>query len=199
MGTPLEPLVTTLPSYVRDSSHFISTHKGVLLSPGDLMVTCDVESLYSNINHDDGTQAVLFFLDQQSTFWIWRLAVRMAHYPRAFTVSLRRQMDFWIIRVFTPGTRGMEFRLANSLELGVTALRMWTSAERPRILRPGSRPGITPRNASLVHSRGQMGNRRILYLLSIKGNLMAMHGLSRGTIPTGLRPDFAGTTAQDTK
>ncbi|CAJ0937732.1 unnamed protein product [Ranitomeya imitator] len=61
----LQPLVLNLPSYTRDSSDFIASLQDITLAPGEIMVTCDVESLYSNIDHDHGLQAVLFFLDQQ--------------------------------------------------------------------------------------------------------------------------------------
>ncbi|XP_069609367.1 uncharacterized protein [Ranitomeya imitator] len=62
----LQPFVLKLPSHIRDSSHFISIYKRLDLSSGEIMVTCDVESLYSNISHDDGLQAIMFFLDQQT-------------------------------------------------------------------------------------------------------------------------------------
>ncbi|CAJ0965918.1 unnamed protein product [Ranitomeya imitator] len=60
----LQPLTRNLPSFVQDSSHFIRICREVSLSPDSLLVTCDVESLYSNICHEDGITATLFFLDQ---------------------------------------------------------------------------------------------------------------------------------------
>ncbi|XP_077134800.1 uncharacterized protein LOC143788791 [Ranitomeya variabilis] len=61
----LQPLVLELPSYIRDTSHFITSIQGITMAQDEIMVTCDVESLYSNIDHNHGLQAVLFFLDQQ--------------------------------------------------------------------------------------------------------------------------------------
>ncbi|CAJ0929934.1 unnamed protein product [Ranitomeya imitator] len=61
----LQPLMLELPSYIRDSSHFITSLQDITLLPGDIMVTCDVEPLYSNIDHDHGLRAALFFLDLQ--------------------------------------------------------------------------------------------------------------------------------------
>ncbi|KAM4037032.1 uncharacterized protein ACNLHF_015827 [Anomaloglossus baeobatrachus] len=48
-----------------DSSHFIRICQDIKLAPGDLLVTCDVESLYTNIKHMDGMHAVTYFLDLQ--------------------------------------------------------------------------------------------------------------------------------------
>ncbi|CAJ0961852.1 unnamed protein product [Ranitomeya imitator] len=60
----LQPLTRSLPSFVLDTSHFIRICREVSLPPNFLLVTCDVESLYSNISHDDGITATLYFLDQ---------------------------------------------------------------------------------------------------------------------------------------
>ncbi|XP_077118610.1 olfactory receptor 6B9-like [Ranitomeya variabilis] len=50
----LQPLVQKLPMFVRNSSHFINICRSITLSSKILLVACDVESLYSNINHEDG-------------------------------------------------------------------------------------------------------------------------------------------------
>ncbi|XP_069600613.1 uncharacterized protein [Ranitomeya imitator] len=61
-----QPIVTALPSFIRDSAHFIEVCGRIEL-PGEFyLVTCDVESLYSNIKHSDGLHAVTFCLDKLS-------------------------------------------------------------------------------------------------------------------------------------
>ncbi|CAJ0929289.1 unnamed protein product, partial [Ranitomeya imitator] len=63
----LQPIASSLPSFIRDSSHFIDIC-GQIELPGDfLLVTCDVESLYSNIGHKEGTEAVAYFLNKKSS------------------------------------------------------------------------------------------------------------------------------------
>ncbi|XP_073530808.1 uncharacterized protein [Phyllobates terribilis] len=62
----LQPLVTSLPSYLRDSSHLIRTLTSLCLPDHFLLITVDVESLYSNIAHKDGIAAVLYFLNATS-------------------------------------------------------------------------------------------------------------------------------------
>ncbi|CAJ0965210.1 unnamed protein product, partial [Ranitomeya imitator] len=46
-----------------DSSHLIRTCRDMNIPSEALLVTCDVESLYLNIGHEDGIAAVLYFLD----------------------------------------------------------------------------------------------------------------------------------------
>ncbi|XP_044160464.1 uncharacterized protein LOC122945461 [Bufo gargarizans] len=58
----LEPFVLGLKSYIRDSMHLIQQLKDITLPSDVLLVTCDVESLYSNIAHNHGITAVEFFL-----------------------------------------------------------------------------------------------------------------------------------------
>ncbi|XP_056411823.1 uncharacterized protein LOC130355563 isoform X1 [Hyla sarda] len=61
----LQPLVTALPSYLRDSLHLMQMIKDIQIPKGTLLVTCDVESLYSNIGHQDGICAITYYLEQQ--------------------------------------------------------------------------------------------------------------------------------------
>lgn len=60
----LRPLVESLPSYLRDTGHFIETLKSVDLGEDEIfLLTMDVTSLYTNIPHDIGLAALEFFLD----------------------------------------------------------------------------------------------------------------------------------------
>lgn len=59
----LRPHVTTLPSFVKDSMDMIRALKEIRLPTEHTMfATFDVESLYTNIPHDGGIEAVDFFL-----------------------------------------------------------------------------------------------------------------------------------------
>ena len=55
----------SLPSYIRDTSDFISKIHGLKDIPETaFMVTLDVTSLYSNIPHDDGISACEYFMSK---------------------------------------------------------------------------------------------------------------------------------------
>ena len=54
----LRPHVEQLPSYLRDTTHFLTRIQGLdTLPPGTLLVILDVKSLYTNILHADGIEA----------------------------------------------------------------------------------------------------------------------------------------------
>ncbi|XP_056413371.1 uncharacterized protein LOC130356211 isoform X2 [Hyla sarda] len=78
----LQPLVTSLLSYIRDSMPPIQMTQDLILPEQTLLVTCDVESLYSNISHKDGVKAVDNFFQQQVSR------------DREFDVFLLRLLDF---------------------------------------------------------------------------------------------------------
>ena len=62
----LQPLVTKLPSHIKDTTHFLNKLNSVGQLPnGVLLVTLDVASLYTNIPHNDGIQACSDFLDKR--------------------------------------------------------------------------------------------------------------------------------------
>ena len=58
----LQPLVKKLPSYLQDDNHFLREvnkfNKIHTLPPNALMVTWDVKSLYTNIPHKEGLEAL---------------------------------------------------------------------------------------------------------------------------------------------
>ena len=47
-------LVPSIPSYLKDTSHLIQILLGKKLASGDILVTIDVKSLYTNIPHSEG-------------------------------------------------------------------------------------------------------------------------------------------------
>ena len=56
------PLVLLSESYIRDSTHMINTLNNLNTSPCMLLCTLDISSLYTNIPHNEGTQAIKKFL-----------------------------------------------------------------------------------------------------------------------------------------
>ena len=54
----LNLLVPKLPSYIKDTTHFLKKLDDLKeLPPGSLLVTLDVSSLYANIPHNEGIEA----------------------------------------------------------------------------------------------------------------------------------------------
>lgn len=56
----LRPFVETLPSYLKDSSDVLRKMNDIQFDDDMILVTCDVESLYTSIKHCDGLEAVRF-------------------------------------------------------------------------------------------------------------------------------------------
>ena len=54
----LKPLAVTHPSYIKDTYHFLERLKEIQVPQNALLVTIDVESLYTNINNTEGLIAV---------------------------------------------------------------------------------------------------------------------------------------------
>ena len=60
----LKPLGQTLPSYIKDTTHFLlQLHNLGLLPENAILVTLDVSSLYTNIPHKEGEEACRHFLN----------------------------------------------------------------------------------------------------------------------------------------
>jgi len=61
----LKPITFIQPSYIKDSFHFLDKIKQVKIDNRDFfLVTCDVESMYTNINNTDGLKTVEFFFNR---------------------------------------------------------------------------------------------------------------------------------------
>ena len=55
-----QPLMKALPSYIRDTKDFLQKTLSITsLPPGSFLVTADVVSLYTNIPHEEGIQALM--------------------------------------------------------------------------------------------------------------------------------------------
>ena len=61
----LQRYVTKIKSYVKDTTDFLNKIKSVPLSSDSILVTMDVKSLYTNIPHDHGVEALRTFLEKQ--------------------------------------------------------------------------------------------------------------------------------------
>ncbi|CAJ0966974.1 unnamed protein product [Ranitomeya imitator] len=59
-----KPIASSLPSFIKDTADFIRVCRDITLTGQELLITCDVESLYSNISHAHGIKALSFFLDR---------------------------------------------------------------------------------------------------------------------------------------
>ena len=71
----LKPLCSSLPSYIKDTNHFLQTifNLETPLPPNTIIATIDVKSLYTNIPHNEGTNAVLESLDtKHGRMWPFR-------------------------------------------------------------------------------------------------------------------------------
>ena len=68
----IKPLVSTIPSYIKDSPHLISLLENTPIPSNAILVTIDVSSLYTNISQDEGTEVCLDAIE----------ASEISHIPR---------------------------------------------------------------------------------------------------------------------
>ena len=68
----IKPLVSTTPSYIKDTPHLISLLESTHIPSNAILVTIDVSSLYTNIPQDEGTESCLEAIE----------AVEASHIPR---------------------------------------------------------------------------------------------------------------------
>lgn len=61
----LQPLVSQIPSYLKDTQDLIQKIEGTTLSDETGLVTLDITSLYTNITHVEAYRAVSIFLDKR--------------------------------------------------------------------------------------------------------------------------------------
>lgn len=59
----IKPFVQTLPAYLKDSTNFINKMSCITDSQGNiLLLTLGITSLYTNIPHEGGLEALNFYL-----------------------------------------------------------------------------------------------------------------------------------------
>ena len=56
--------IPSIETYIKDTNHFIEITKGITLEEGDKIISLDISSLYTNIPHEEGVQAVEKFLSK---------------------------------------------------------------------------------------------------------------------------------------
>ena len=54
----IKNLAQQVPSYIKDTTHFLTLIQDITTNPDDLLVTIDVSSLYTNIIHEEGLDAM---------------------------------------------------------------------------------------------------------------------------------------------
>ena len=54
----IKHLAKLVPSYIKDTTHFLQLLSTTSIQEEDLLVTIDVTSLYTNIIHEEGLQAM---------------------------------------------------------------------------------------------------------------------------------------------
>ena len=63
----VQPLLQKIPSYLKDTTHFIRNHSYIgTLAPGSILISMDVNSLFTNIPHADGVAACHAFLNKHN-------------------------------------------------------------------------------------------------------------------------------------
>lgn len=62
----LKPYVQKLPSYVQDTTDVLNKISNINNMTWDFLVTMDVESLYTNIDHVDGLRAINYYLTDRN-------------------------------------------------------------------------------------------------------------------------------------
>lgn len=63
----LRPHVTSLPSYLRDTLQLLQNLDDLSVPPETILVTLDIEALYSSIPHRKGLQIIGKFLSEQGS------------------------------------------------------------------------------------------------------------------------------------
>ena len=63
----IKHLSKLVPSYIKDTGHFLNIIKDIHIEEKDLLVTVDVLSLYTNIKHEDGIEALKSWLKENGT------------------------------------------------------------------------------------------------------------------------------------
>ena len=63
----IKHLSKLVPSYIKDTGHFLNIIKDIHIEEKDLLVTVDVSSLYTNIKHEEGIEALKSWLTNNGT------------------------------------------------------------------------------------------------------------------------------------
>ena len=69
----LRKFTPKIPSYIKDTTHFINITKNIQLDPDDLLVTIDVSSLYTNIPHTKGIAGINKMMEGTGTDTLFKM------------------------------------------------------------------------------------------------------------------------------
>ena len=75
VDAPLRQYTPRIPSYIKDTTHFINIMGNIQLDPEDLLVTINVSSLYTNIPHSEGTAAINRMMEETGTDTLLRMFI----------------------------------------------------------------------------------------------------------------------------
>ena len=58
----LKPHLGQIPSYIKDTNHFVNICKDITLLSNERIITLDVSALYTNIPHEEDLKAIIEFM-----------------------------------------------------------------------------------------------------------------------------------------
>ena len=71
----LRKFTPRIPSYVKDTTHFINITKNIYLEPDDLLVTIYVSSLYTNIPYTEGIASINKMMEETGTDTLLKMLI----------------------------------------------------------------------------------------------------------------------------
>ena len=71
----LRQYIPRIPSYVKNTTHFINIMRNIQLDPEDLLVTIDVSSLYTKIPHSEGIAAINRMMEETGTDTLLKMLI----------------------------------------------------------------------------------------------------------------------------
>ena len=80
VDTFLRKYTPRIPSYTKDTTHFLNTLKHLEIQNTDLLVTIDVKSLYTNIPHIEGMAAITRMIEETGLDMLHKMFIcNLAH------------------------------------------------------------------------------------------------------------------------
>ena len=75
VDTILRRFVPGIPSYIKDTTHFLNILKHLEIQNTDLLVTIDVKSLYTNIPHTEGIAEITKMMEDTGLDTLHRMFI----------------------------------------------------------------------------------------------------------------------------
>ena len=76
----LRKFIPRIPSYDKDTTHFINIIKNIPLEPQGIHITIDISSLYTNIPHTDGIVAINKMMEGTGTDPLFKMLISILTY-----------------------------------------------------------------------------------------------------------------------